>query len=102
MIVPVCGPPGADGGQRGWGNDPRRATFPEGVTATAASSELRNIGREELVRSLLDLLEQLLPDLWRVSRGRDAALAEIAHGIDDGPVADRLIVDSGCVPPEGE
>jgi hypothetical protein len=67
------------------------------------------------VRALLELLERLLgdraatgqedrgllPDLWRVSRGRDAALAEIAHGIDDGPVADWLIVDSGCVPPEG-
>ena len=56
----------------------------------------------QLVRSLLDLLNRLLPDLWRVSRGRDAALAEIAHGLDDGPVADWLIVDSGCVPPEAD
>jgi hypothetical protein len=67
------------------------------------------------VRSLLHLLERLLgdravrkeelssvlPGLWRASRGRDAALAELAHGIDDGPVADWLIIDSGCVPPEG-
>jgi hypothetical protein len=66
------------------------------------------------VRPLLDLLERLLgdptpsleelrcvlSDAWRVARGRDAALAELAQGIDNGPLADWLIVDSGCVPPD--